>query len=290
MRGRIATGALILLITLVFIFTPRSAYPTSIRGGYPYVKPKTTPWHPPTVNEPAANPPPKQLIVKTQLEGEDLNWLLKLLPEWRNQIITIDKKFAHLHDGAQRVDKGRIANAYLTWLIENYNNLAETIIFVPPALEQQQLDKEQWRIPNKQLISAIQTIQLPHVQKSGFAPLLCPTEALCQDLILPFRSPPNEFRTLEVAMSKAWSGLFNNTNVPEQLAAPSGSAFAVSKTQVLKRSVDEYMRYWTWLSQTKMDDDTAGLVVERLWHVVFGKEAVFCPAEKQCECDVFGRC
>lgn len=91
-------------------------------------------------------------------------------------------------------------------------------------------------------------------------------------------------------MAKAWHGIFNSTDVPEQLAAPSGSAFAVSEKQVRKRSVGEYQRYWAWLNATKMDDDTARLVFEYLWHVVFGRGAVFCVDEGRCGCEVFGRC
>lgn len=91
-------------------------------------------------------------------------------------------------------------------------------------------------------------------------------------------------------MAKAWEQMFNNTDVPTELAGPSGNAFVVSKAQVQKRSVQEYTRIWNWISKTKMDDDTAGAVVERLWHVIFGKPGVWCVKEETCQCEVFGRC
>lgn len=292
MRGRIATAAavsIVLFMTLVYIFTPKSTYPTHIAGGYPYVKPKTPQIHAPEPNGPAATPAAQKLIVKVQLEGEDLNWLVHLLPEWHNQIITIDTSFAHLHAGAARVDKGRIAAAYLSWLITNYANLAETIVFVPPHADPQHADPTASQLPAENLVSSIQALQVPHIQSAGFAPLFCPQTDACEDAILPFRTPPDEFRTLEVKMAKAWEGLFNDTNVPEKLASPGGSAFAVSRAQVLRRSVREWKRYWEWLATTKMDDDSAGAVVERLWHVMFGREGVWCPG-KGCGCEVFGRC
>ncbi|KZM25116.1 uncharacterized protein EKO05_0007255 [Ascochyta rabiei] len=291
MRGRIATVlAALLFLTIIYLCTPKSAYPLHIPGGYPYVKPKTPAIYAPTPNPPSTTPPPKKVIVKVQLPGEDLSWLLKLLPEWRNQVITLDLKFARLHDGAQRVDSGRIADAYLSWIVTNYANLAETMVFVAPALAQQEADAMKWRLPNQELISAIQHVRIEEVRKQGFAPLSCAAGTACQEAISPLREPPDEFRTLEVRMAKAWEGLFNNTLVPAELASPGGSEFVVAKEQVLKRSVEEYTRYWEWLARTKMDDDSAGALVQRLWHVIFGRASVWCPGAKECECGVFGRC
>lgn len=290
-RGRFfILGGILLTIMLVYISTPRSIIQNHVTGNYPYVRPPTPQIYTPVPDPPSPTPAPEKLVVKVQLEGEDLNWLLKLLPEWRNQVITIDRAFAHLHDDAQRVDKGRVADAYLGWLITNYNNLASTIVFVPPNLEKQEKDKAKWRLPHKDLIRSIQDLQIPHIQSSGYAPLHCPTKQECEDTILPFRHPPDEYRTLEVKMAKAWEQMFNNTDVPKELASPSGSSFVVSREQVRKRTVGEYMRYWNWLAKTKMDDDSAGAVVERLWHVVFGREGVWCPQEDVCQCEVFGRC
>lgn len=291
-RGRIITlSGVLLLITLICLFTPKTTIQSPTTGGYPYVKPATRPIRPPTPDPPSATPPAKKLIVKVQLEGEDLNWLWTLHPEWRNHVLSIDRQFALLHAGAQRVDKGRTADAYLRWIITHYSNLAETLVFVPPGLETQEQDTSGWRVPNQELVvDAIDGLSVEGVQKSGFVPLRCLSVSECDDAALSLRNPPDRYRTLGVDMAEAWVQMFGNTRMPEQLAGPGGGAFAVSKTQVLKRSVEEYTRYWKWLAKTEMDDDSAGALVERLWHVVFGKESVWCPAEEECRCEVFGRC
>ncbi|KAJ4401423.1 hypothetical protein N0V91_007972 [Didymella pomorum] len=290
-RGRFfIVAGVFTLVTLVYIFTPRSIIQNHVTGNYPYVRPSTPQIYAPTPEPPGLKPAPEKLIVKVQLEGEDLKWLLKLLPDWRNQVITIDKSFASLHESGQRVDKGRIADAYLGWLITNYNRLPSTLVLIPPNLAKEEEDKGKWRLPYKSLVQSIQDLQIPHVQKEGYASLHCPTKQECEDTILPFRAPPDEYRTLEVKMAKAWEQMFNNTDVPSQLASPSGNAFVVSREQVRKRSVDEYTRFWTWINKTKMDDDSAGAVVERLWHVIFGREGVWCSGEETCQCEVFGRC
>lgn len=282
--------AILFFISLAIIFTPKSTIKAHITGAYPYIKPSTPQIDTPIPDSSSGTPAPAHLIVKVQLPGEDLNWLLKLLPDWHNQVITLDASFARLHAGAQRVDRGRVAAAYLEWIITHYEQLSETIVFVSPGLEKQAEDADKWRLPDKDLVQSIQELQIEHVQNHGFAALHCPKENVCEDMVRPFRNPPDEYRTLEVNMAKAWHGIFNNTDVPEMLASPGGAEFVVSKAQIRKRGVDEYTRYWEWLASTKMDDDSAGAVLERLWHVIFGKESVWCPTEEECRCDIFGKC
>ncbi|KAJ4994220.1 hypothetical protein SVAN01_00049 [Stagonosporopsis vannaccii] len=290
-RGRlILIFALTLLTTLVYLLTPKSTLTTlrhHIPGAHPYVKPASPPaLYGPIPDPPAATPPPGQLVVKTQIPGEDLRWLLPLRPEWRNQVISLDAAFAKLHQGAGRVDKGRIVDAYLSWIIMNYENLASTVVFVPPGPAGQ----EEASAVNEEVVQRIQSLDVEFVAQRGFAALTCPTEEECADLVLPSRDPPDEYRTLEINMAAVWKGLFNSTLVPEKLAKSGGGAFAVSKKQIRSRTVEEYTRYWEWLARTKMDDDTAGEVVEALWHVIFGREETWCPDEKECRCDVFGEC
>ncbi|KAH7401635.1 hypothetical protein BKA66DRAFT_451099 [Pyrenochaeta sp. MPI-SDFR-AT-0127] len=300
MRGRIATIAgattVLLIIIALFVSAPKSwriggSLP-SVAGHHPYRKPDPLPWNPPSPKDASGEQPADRLILKVKLENEDASWIDSLFPAWRKDIITIWQGFSKLHEDEKRVDKGRVADAYLRWIIENYDNLPETVLFLPPEGNRPGKDLQSivWRRTNTDLKKDISALQMPFIQSSGFANLHCPSPSTCADLILPFRSPPNEFRTLEVAMPRVWEGLFGNTTVPGQLATPPGAEFAVSKAQVQKRSVEEYLKFWKWLNKTVMDDDTAGLVFEYLWHVIFGRDPVYCPEEKQCVCEVYGKC
>jgi hypothetical protein len=75
-------------------------------------------------------------------------------------------------------------------------------------------------------------------------------------------------------MPDAWRKLFNNTDVPHVLATPCCAQFAVSSKQVQKRPLDVYKRYYTWLMETPLKDETSGRVFEYLWHVLFGQDPV----------------
>lgn len=89
-------------------------------------------------------------------------------------------------------------------------------------------------------------------------------------------------------MSQAWHGIFGDIPVLEDLASPLTAEFAVSRAQIRKRSPEEYLRMWTWLNTTEMDDDSAGAVFEHVWSVVFGREVEGCMDETQCECEIWG--
>jgi hypothetical protein len=285
-KPALIAAALFLTLTIIFLFTPKSHLPIHIPGSYPYVRPSSPIYPPPAPNKPAAAPPPAQLIVKVQLEGEeDLSWLLDLLPTWRNQVITIEKRFTRLSAGGEEgrrvADRGRVVDAYLRWIVENYENLGGMMVFVPPGMGNAK-EKELEGYGGEEVAKVVQSLQVPFIQKSGFAALSCPSKEECGEKSV---HDETESRALEV-----WEGIFNNTRVPEALVNPGSGGFVVTREQVRERSVEEYLRYWTWLDKTKMDDETAGLVVEKLWHVVFGKSVEFCPEQKFCKCEVFGKC
>ena len=90
---------------------------------------------------------------------------------------------------------------------------------------------------------------------------------------MPFRNPPEVHRVAEQAMPDVWRALFD-TDVSRIIANPCCAQFAVSSKQVRERSLAEYNRYYRWLMETPLPDDTSGRVLEYLWHVFFGQEPV----------------
>jgi hypothetical protein len=294
MRGRIGplTAAIAVFIFVVFFFTTT---PTSwtqeqreeILDDIPYAgRPDPLPWNPPRPKTATSWTTAEQLVIKVKIQDEDTAWVSQLEPAWQIEIITIDPMYTHIHPSAHRPDKGRITEAYLTWIIENYNNLPETLVFIPPA--------DPWGRDKMDFPNALKHLKVAFVQKSGFVNIRCPSRRgpiRCDNKVLNPHNPSHEFRTLEANIPEIYRHLFSNTtDVPKDIATVLGAEFAVSKAQVQKRSVDDYLRYWTWLNKTKMDDDSSGLLFEYIWHIVFGKDAIFCPEPVECECDVYGKC
>jgi hypothetical protein len=217
----------------------------------------------------------------------DVPFLETEFQDWEHAVQPIEDDFFRLRwPWSQKTDKGRIASAYLTYIIENYRRLPSIMVF----LNTEALDKE----PGHSSRKTVKTEHVEHLREvaksSGYANMHCALRTGCRRDYLPNRKPADEFRTVEVALPTAWKNLFNNTEVPEKISSPCCSQFGVTRERVKKRPVEDYIRYWTWLHKTTMDDDTAGLTFEYLWHIIFGEKAQYCMELKPCTCEVYGRC
>lgn len=186
-------------------------------------------------------------------------------------------------------NKGREAMAYLTFLIDHYANLPSSMVFLHPHLEGW---PKAWHTDNGNYNNAdsVRSLRLDYVQEHGYANMRCIHAPGCPDEIQVSRQNPNH--AAERAMVDAWPFMFggNFSDIPAVIAQPCCSQFAVSKDQVLKRTRKDYIRYRQWLLDSELDDATTGRVFEYLWHVIFGKEAVYCPDLRECWCQQFGRC
>lgn len=179
--------------------------------------------------------------------------------------------------------------AYLTFLIDHYHDLPTSMVFVHAHLEGW---PAAWHTDGDDYnnVKSIQSLRLEYLQEHGYANMRCLHSPGCPDEVQVLRQEEN--RWAEHSMRDAWPYMFggNESDIPETIAQPCCSQFAVSKAQVLKRPKKDYVRYRQWLLDTPLDDATSGRVFEYLWHVFFGQDPVYCPAVYQCWCDQFGRC
>lgn len=225
---------------------------------------------------------PDRVVVMAKLPTDDTRWVHTDLQDWQSAIYDIDMDTPHqtstldpLTNSTLRTlrNKGKEANAYLAYIVQNYNNLPSTIAFIhthkdgyPNAWHTDNLDHSN--------VVSLQNLNINFIQSNGYANLRCTHDPGCPREVMPFRNPPENHRTTELAMPGAWRDLFNNTDVPHVLATPCCAQFAVSSKQVQKRPMAEYKKYYTWLMETPLDDETSGRVLEYLWHVLFGQDPV----------------
>ncbi|KAF9695533.1 hypothetical protein EKO04_006372 [Ascochyta lentis] len=225
---------------------------------------------------------PDRVVVMAKLPTDDTRWVHTDLQDWQSAIYDIDTETPHnmstldpLTNNTLRTlrNKGMEANAYLAYIVQNYNNLPSIIAFIHPHKDGY---PTAWHTDNSQHSNAIslQTLNINFVQSNGYANLRCIHNPGCPHEVMPFRNPPEDHRTIEAAMPDAWRELFNNTDVPQILATPCCAQFAVSSKQVQKRPLDAYKKYYTWLMETPLIDETSGRVFEYLWHILFGQDPV----------------
>ncbi|MCJ1285813.1 hypothetical protein MMC26_005154 [Xylographa opegraphella] len=233
-------------------------------------------------------------VVIGKLQAEDTSWVSRDLPEWvahlsrqrartrtpiadprplpswQHAAYTVDNTSAALHTPA---NKGREALAYLTYVVEHYDSLPDTVLFLHAHRDG---EFRAWHVDNEahDNVEAVRALRLEYVAEAGYVNLRCGHLPGCNHEVQPFRSPPVDGLEVEHAMHEAWASMFPDVPLPREIGSPCCAQFAVSKRQIRARPRADYERYRDWVLETRLPDRTSGRVMEYLWHIIFGKGAV----------------
>ena len=252
-----------------------------------------------------------KVVVIGKLSNEDTSWVVELqkwissisllfslqltqlyLNSWTSAIYTVDSLTAPLHTP---MNKGKEGVAYLTYIIDNYHALPRTMAFIHAHRDGY---PRAWHVdcPNYSNVGSLLALRTDFIQPQGYANLRCIHEPGCRNPAKPFQSPEDvePDHIYELSLPEAWGNIFEGVEemaeIPEEFATACCAQFAVSREQVLKNDLQQYVRLRDWLIETTLSDDMSGRVLEYLWHVIFGRPAVECPQLEKCWCDLYGRC
>lgn len=172
---------------------------------------------------------------------------------------------------------GNEAMVYLTYIIDNYDSLPDVIFFHhghPRAWHQKLTSAEE-----------VARLRAEYVLKAGYASARCLPgcenvvsleggEPAPRMAVLPLMSRRDHLVTLlENFLEPARFPELEGT-VPKQLAAPCCAQFALSRERVLRREREWWVKLREWLIEAPLPNMNSGRLMEHLWHVWFGVEAV----------------
>ena len=168
-------------------------------------------------------------------------------------------------------NKGREAMAYLTYVIDNYSDLPGIIAFLHSHRDG---FFSSWHTdtPLHNNVDAMRTLNLSFVMQNGYVNLRCKRSPGCLE-----PQTHNAHVTPEVYLEvfQGTSTQINETaQAPELVGAACCAQFAVTSEQIRKRPLEDYEALRRWLLQTNDKDAKSGRVMEFLWHIIFGKDAV----------------
>jgi len=197
------------------------------------------------------------------------------------------------------MNKGHESMAYLTYIIDHYDNLPSTIAFLH---SHRSGFLQAWHVdaPLHDNVAAMRALRLDFVQENGYVNLRCNwnpgclkphrknrhvTEQIWREIFEGTSTPPPPNTTVSTttgstdgehasSVSLSRAGEQKVLAVPKEIGAACCAQFAVSRDQVRKRPVEDYIKFRQWVIETELDDASSGRVMEFLWHVIFGKEAV----------------
>ena len=252
---------------------------------------------PPEEEEPEPEPPPPtKAVVIGKLSSEETDWVGQELSDWENAIYVVDLDANETSPTGLRtkMNKAREAMPYLTYIIDNYPDFPDVVAFIHPHRRGMPMA---WHndARGNDAVNMLRDLKLNTVLDRGYVNLRCNNEVGCPDEVQPFRDPPDPKKYAEHAFPYVYGHFFNVTftTMREKIsvvATQCCAQFAVSRDQLLKLPKSEYQRYRTFLEETHYDDATSGRVMEYMWHIIFGRDAVHCENTFECWCAVYGRC
>lgn len=223
-------------------------------------------------------------IVVAKMRYENASWL-----ETNNFKHTIPKIYvpddpeAPLHVPQ---NKGHEVMVYLTYLIDHYDVYPDVAVF----MHSHQQSWHQGGLLQHDAVETIQRLSSDRVVRKGYMNLRCEWNPGCPAWLHPGAALGDSRKIEEPEMARVWEELFPNIAVPEVIAQPCCSQFALSKQAMLSVPKERYIFLRDWLLQTKLADEVSGRVFEYLWQYIFTGSPKFCPDMFECACDGYGIC
>ncbi|KAA8568387.1 hypothetical protein EYC84_007421 [Monilinia fructicola] len=226
------------------------------------------------------------MLVIARTKDEDVDWVVEKFRDdssVQSTIYTADDATAEHHPPR---NKGHEVMIYLSYIIENYNNLSDVSIF----MHSHQLawhNNELLDLDSAQMISRLSS---ERVVREGYMNLRCHWHPGCPDWMHPGTVEEDGNKQEQTIMARAWMELFPLEPVPNVLAQPCCAQFAVSKDRIRALPLARYIFYRDWLLRTELSDFISGRVWEYIWQFVFSGQTTLCPKEHICYCDGYGIC
>ncbi|KAF5854707.1 hypothetical protein ETB97_000950, partial [Aspergillus alliaceus] len=163
--------------------------------------------------------------------------------------------------------QGHEAAAYLSYLVEYYDNLPKYSIFIHAS-------EGQWHndLFGPSTADTLRNLRFEAVEAQGFVNLRCTSAPLCPDAWFPLDPQPNDFeyRYLYDLFPSIYAELLNTTETatPRRIGTLCCAQFAVSRERILERPRSDYERILHWVSTTSVTDNYGiGFVLEKIWHI-----------------------
>ncbi|KAE8152888.1 hypothetical protein BDV25DRAFT_169871 [Aspergillus avenaceus] len=217
-------------------------------------------------------------LVAPKANWDQVEWIEKFCETFKctPNIYTMD---ANPEDGylIPRTIQGHEAAAYLTYIVDNYDSLAPFTLFVHGG-------EDHWHndMAGPKTYHALYSLRLEAVKAYGYANLRCLWTPGCPDTLHPsiIQKSDEAYEYLVDMFPEIYSELFgvNETEVPQKFAHQCCAQFAVTRERIRERPLSDYERILNWVENTHVTDSYGiGWTVEKIWHILFGMPASYCP-------------
>jgi hypothetical protein len=228
-----------------------------------------------------------RIMVVPKMVDEDVDWISHDLPGLETAIYEVDNPYAEFRVPK---NKGHEAMVYLTYIIDHYDNLPDTIIFV-------HAHRNAWHnnvLLDLAMPDTIKQLKDDRVARRGYMNLRCHLDPGCPSWIHLDRAEVDFDHDIkpeeQYFSSKMFEDMFPGHRPPPVLSQPCCAQFAVSGNRVKDNPRGLYVHLRRWLLETHLVDENSGRIFEYIWQYLFTRNAEHCPSMNACYCDGFGIC
>jgi hypothetical protein len=285
---RAVLAALIIGTMLFFIYFRRNAGTQIYNPTYEANLEPSAPRYAPGKAKPASETYTRTLVLG-RLQRDDISWIDIELPGLNTSVYVVDDDDPNARLRIPK-NKGHEAMVYLTYIIDHYDTLPDTVLFFHPH-------KGTWHnnvLNDLDTAVTIRRLNDAHVARKGYFNSRCHHDPGCPDW-LHLDRPEAEWDLIKkneerYFTSKVWRELHPFGPLPTAISQPCCAQFAVSRERILAQPRSEYVRYRNWLLWTSLEDEISGRIMEYTWQYIFTGQSEFCPPQHECYCDGYGIC
>lgn len=167
---------------------------------------------------------------------------------------------------------GNEAMVYLTYIIDHYDTLPDVIFFHHAHFQawHQQLNT----------IEELTRLRSSFILKAGYASTRCLPG--CENIVKLAGGQPGDFAKFAsldrkihlVTLLDAFLEEEKGETIPDKIAAPCCAQFAVSREAIRRREREWWVDLRNWVINTPLQSLNSGRLMEHLWHLWFGMEAM----------------
>lgn len=170
--------------------------------------------------------------------------------------------------------QGREAAAYLSYIVDFYDELPAYSIFIHS-------NDEQWHndVLGPRTSDSLRHLRFEAVEARGFVNLRCTSAPLCPDAWHPLNPAIHDVDYLYLMdlFPQIYETLFNapREEAPRRVGALCCGQFVVTREKIWERPHEDYMRILEWIVNTDVTDDFGiGFLMEKIWHIIFGLQPI----------------
>jgi hypothetical protein len=287
-RRRAVFPALILGIVIFFIYLRRNGGTRTYGLTHMEDLEPPTPQYVPGKAKPASETYTRTLVMG-RLKRDSISWIETELPGLNTSIYVVDDDDPNARLRVPK-NKGHEAMVYLTYIIDHYDQLPDTVLFFHPH-------KGAWHnniLNDLDTAVTIRRLNDAHVARKGYFNSRCHHDPGCPDWLHVDR-PKAEWDLIKkneerYFTSKVWRELHPFAPLPTAISQPCCAQFAVSRERIRAQPRSEYIRYRDWLLWTNLQDEISGRIMEYTWQYIFTGQSELCPPQHECYCDGYGIC